>query len=250
MPRAAWQSNPGAYRCHSYCSWCLFSFLCSWRPVPPLGVSSLHTPPGCVGLSPPGHTCTLTRCGVVQYVSVGLVGWWGRVVVRPRPPRRAGATSILWPQKGRALVAVTWHNHMRPCACGVAHALDKGSGAACASGLGRSSSRRGCSRAGAPPSAPLFDGQKVDQKSRTGPFLGLYMHPKPPPAPLLAAPVCREQQGAATCRTGSDMALHRRVFVKRKCGPEGGAGSPSTAVWRALRPIPLASGRPLPLSSA
>ena len=156
MPRAAWQSNPGAYRCHSYCSWCLFSFLCSWRPVPPLGVSSLHTPPGCVGLSPPGHTCTLTRCGVVQYVSVGLVGWWGRVVVRPRPPRRAGATSILWPQKGRALVAVTWHNHMRPCACGVAHALDKGSGAACASGLGRSSSRRGCSRAGAPPSAPLL----------------------------------------------------------------------------------------------
>ena len=46
------------------------------------------------------------------------------------------------------------------------------------------------------------------------------------------------------------MALHRRVFVKRKCGPEGGAGSPSTAVWRALRPIPLASGKPLPLFSA
>ena len=61
-----------------------------------------------------------------------------------------------WPPKGRALMAVTWHDHLLPCACGMAHALDQGSGAACASGLGRSSSRRGCSRAGAPPSAPLL----------------------------------------------------------------------------------------------
>ena len=131
-------------------------FLCSRRPVLPSGVSSLHTPPGCVGLLPPGYTCTRTRFEVVKYVGVGLVGWWGRVVARPRPPRRAGATPISWPPKGRALMAVTWHDHLLPCACGVAHALDQGSGAACASGLGRSSSRRGCSRAGAPPSAPLL----------------------------------------------------------------------------------------------
>ena len=125
-------------------------------PSPAVGrLVASHTPGLCRAFAPRPYL-HLTRCGVVQYVSVGLVGWWGRVVVRPRPPRRAGATSILWPQKGRALVAVTWHNHMRPCACGVAHALDKGSGAACASGLGRSSSRRGCSRAGAPPSAPLL----------------------------------------------------------------------------------------------
>ena len=91
-------------------------FLCSRRPVLPSGVSSLHTPPGCVGLSPPGYTCTLTRFGVVKYVSVGLVGWWGRVVARPRPPRRAGATPISWPPKGRALMAVTWHDHLLPCA--------------------------------------------------------------------------------------------------------------------------------------
>ena len=156
MPRTAWQSSPGAYRCHSYCSRCLSALSLLSAPVLPSGVSSLHTPPGCVGLLPPGYTCTRTRFEVVKYVGVGLVGWWGRVVARPRPPRRAGATPISWPPKGRALVAVTWHNHMRPCACGVAHALDKGSGAACASGLGRSSSRRGCSRAGAPPSAPLL----------------------------------------------------------------------------------------------
>ena len=65
-----------------------------------------------------------------------------------------------------------------------------------------------------PPSAPLFDGQKVAQKSRAGPVFGLYMHLKPPPAPLLVTPVCREQQFVATCRTGPDMALHRRVFSK------------------------------------
>ena len=76
------------------------------------------------------------------------------------------------------------------------------------------------------------------------------MPPKPPSALLLVAPVCCEQQVVATCRTGPDMALHRRVFSKRKCGPEGVAGNPSTAVWRALRPIPLASSRPLPLLSA
>ena len=74
-------------------------FLCSRRPVLPSGVSSLHTPPGCVGLLPPGYTCTLTRFGVVKYVSVGLVGWWGRVVARPRPPRRAGATPIFMTAK-------------------------------------------------------------------------------------------------------------------------------------------------------
>ena len=93
-----------------------------------------------------------------------------------------------------------------------------------------------------PPSAPLFDGQNVAQISRTGPVFGLYMHLKPPPAPLLVTPVCCEQQVVATFCTGPDMALHRRVFSKRKCGPEGVAGSPSTAVWRALRPYPLASG--------
>ena len=32
------------------------------------------------------------------------------------------------PPKGRVKVAVTWHGHPRPCACGVACALDKGSG--------------------------------------------------------------------------------------------------------------------------
>ena len=40
-----------------------------------------------------------------------------------------------------------------------------------------------------PPSAPLFDGQNVAQISRTGPVFGLYMHLKPPPAPLLVTPV-------------------------------------------------------------
>ena len=74
-------------------------FLCSRRPVLPLGVSSLHTPPGCVGLLPPSYTCTLTRFEVVKYVGVGLVGWWGRVVARPRPPRRAGATPIFMAAK-------------------------------------------------------------------------------------------------------------------------------------------------------
>ena len=157
-----------------------------------------------------------------------------------------------WPPNGRVLVAATWHDHPNSCACGMAHGLDEGSDAACASGLGCSSSCYGRSWAGAPPSEPLFDGQKVDQKSRTGPVFGLYMHPKPPPAPLLVTPVCCEQKVVATCCTGPNMALHRRVFVtrKRKCGPEGGAGSPSTAVWRTLRPTPLASGRPLPLSGA
>ena len=43
-----------------------------------------------------------------------------------------------WPPNGRALVAAAWHGHLRPCACGVAHALDKGSGRPLASGMGRS----------------------------------------------------------------------------------------------------------------
>ena len=68
--------------------------ICSRRPVPPSGLSSNHTPCRCVGPSPPGHTVGLRRCGMVQHVSVELMGSWGRAIARPRPPRRACATPI------------------------------------------------------------------------------------------------------------------------------------------------------------
>ena len=99
MPRTAWQSSPGAYRCHSYCSGCLSALSLLSAPSPAVGRLVASYPPGCVGLSPPGYTCTLTRFEVVKYVGVGLVGWWGRVVARPRPPRRAGATPIFMAAK-------------------------------------------------------------------------------------------------------------------------------------------------------
>ena len=131
-------------------------FLCSRRPVLPSGVSSLHTPPGCVGLSPPAIPAPSRVLGLSNTSVWG--SWAGGVAwLHVHAHRDVLAQPLFsWPPKGRALMAVTWHDHLLPCACGMAHALDQGSGAACASGLGRSSSRRGCSRAGAPPSAPLL----------------------------------------------------------------------------------------------
>ena len=64
------------------------------RPVPPSGLSSLHSSCRCVGLSLPGHAVALGCCEMVSHVSVQLVGSWGRVVARPRSPRRACATPI------------------------------------------------------------------------------------------------------------------------------------------------------------
>ena len=61
-----------------------------------------------------------------------------------------------WPPNGRALVAATWHGHLRPCACGVAHGLDKGSGRPLASGMGRSARHTAVLGFPATPSGPHF----------------------------------------------------------------------------------------------
>jgi hypothetical protein len=60
------------------------------------------------------------------------------------------------PPKGRVKVAVTWHGHPRPCACGVACALDKGSGGPLASGMGRSARHTAVLGLPATPSGPHF----------------------------------------------------------------------------------------------
>ena len=155
--------------------------------------------------------------GVARWSHTSVCSSWARGVVWLHVHARRDVLAqppFPWPPNGRALVAAAWHGHLRPCACGVAHALDKGSGRPLASGMGRSARHTAVIGLPAPPSGPFFGGRKSDQKSRTGPFIGLYMHPKPHPAPLLVALGCREQQGVATCRTGPDMALHRGVFSK------------------------------------
>ena len=209
-----------------------------------------HAPPLCLSLAPRLYLRPRAlRGGLMRQCKArGLVGPRGctstpAAACLSNPHFHGRRTAAhWWLRRGtatRALVLVGWLTRWIRAVVGRSQA-----------GWAAAHATRPCSGCPHPPPDRVFGGRKLDQKPRTGPFIGLYMRPKPPPSPLLVASVCREQQGAATCRTGSDMALHRRVFSKRKCGPEGVAGNPSTAVWRALRPIPLASGRPLPLSSA
>ena len=157
MPRTAWQSSPGAYRCHSYCSRCLSALSLLSAPSPAVGRLVASYPPRAVsGFRPPAIP---EPSRVLRLSNTSVWGSWAGGVAWLHVHAHCDVLAqplFSWPPKGRALMAVTWHDHLLPCACGMAHALDQGSGAACASGLGRSSSRRGCSRAGAPPSAPLL----------------------------------------------------------------------------------------------
>ena len=115
------------------------------------------TPPAAVsGSRPPA---ILAPSGVARWSNTSVRSSWGRGVARLYVHARRGVLAqppFSWPPNGRALVAATWHGHPRPCACGVAHALDKGSGRPLASGMGRSARHTAVLGLPAPPSGPHF----------------------------------------------------------------------------------------------
>ena len=77
MPRTAWQSSPGAYRCHSYCSRCLSALSLLSAPSPAVGRLVASYPPGlCRAFAPRLylHPHAFWGCQIRQCGARGLVG--------------------------------------------------------------------------------------------------------------------------------------------------------------------------------
>ena len=135
--------------------------------------------------------------GVARWSSTSLWSSWARGLaqlhvhahrhVPAQPP-------FSWPPNGRALVAATWHGHPRPCACGVAHALDKGSGRPLASGMGRSARHTAVLGLPAPPSGPHF---RLTNTRRCRAISDPVRH--------VAAPCCSRHTGTARRGAGGDL---------------------------------------------
>ena len=124
---------------------------------------------------------------------------WARGVARLHVHARRDVLAqppFSWPPNGRALVAATWHGHPRPCACGVAHALDKGSGRPLASGMGRSARHTAVLGLPAPPSGPHF---RLTNTRRCRAISGPVWH--------VATPCCSKHTGATRRGAGGGLGL-------------------------------------------